>query len=155
MCKVFPVKTNSWHLFWPRRWFITASPLCAVACSQVAASVWKLADFTGCTCGCWMKRAPQVLQHSTCLTGCVLGFFLFFFLSCCALWFALWSHAVSGRVGQEQQQRRACYGASMLCFHGYATAAWGDAELTRRSLSTPSFIPFIPFFMHISDIYIW
>lgn len=52
------------------------------------------------------------------------------------LWFALRSHAVTGRaVQQQQQQRCARYGASMLCFLGYATAAQGDAELTRRTLS--------------------
>lgn len=67
------------------------------------------------------------------------------FLSCCALWFALRSHGVTGTV-KQQQQPRACYRASMLCFHGYATAAWGDAELTRRSLVMPRFIPFISFF---------
>lgn len=53
-----------------------------------------------------------------------VGVSLEVFLSCCALWFALWSHGVTGTVGQQQQQqqRRACYRASMLCFHSYATA---------------------------------
>lgn len=76
------------------------------------------------------ERAAEVYR--------TVGVSLDVFLSCRVLWFALLSHGVTGTVGQ-QQQRRACYRASMLCFHSYATAGWGGAELTHRSLGAPWF----------------
>lgn len=89
----------------------------------------------------------QLLNESAAEVSSTVDVSMDVFLSCCALWFALRSHGVTGTVKQQQQQQtRACYRASMLCFHGYATAAWGDAELTRRSLVMPRFIPFISFF---------
>lgn len=135
-----PVKTNSLRLFIYPAWsviytFIHYNPTNVCRSLQAANSPhMQLLN----------ERAPRGSQCSGCLAGC------FCFLSCCALWFALRSHPITGRVGQQQQQRRDCYGASMLCYHGYVKAAWCDAELTCRSLSMTWFIPFILFFRHIS-----
>lgn len=49
--------------------------------------------------------------------------------------FKLRGCGVTGTVGQlwRRLQRRACYGASVLRCHSYATAAWADAALMRSS----------------------
>lgn len=87
-----------------------------LACSQLRSSTWKLADFTA-----WMTGLLRLTVYVSFPTV--------------AQWFALRSHAVTGRAVQQRQQRCTRYGASMLCFLGYATAAQGDAALTRRTLS--------------------
>lgn len=117
--------------------FFTTWQPCAVSLQSANGSCVETGTWNSLHMQLLSERAPEIFS--------TVGVSLDVFVSSPAalLWFALRSHAVTRRVGQRQQKRRACSGASMLCFmvmqrqHGMTQSS--HAEHSVRPDSFPLF----------------